>query len=215
MSNDDRREHQRLRLAKPILATFRRENALILDIGIAGAFIEHYGAASPGETHTLSFRWQGNTVKFVARVAHSTVIRRPGGDGRSEVSHTGLAFVEEVADGATQLQHLIATFATRIMEAQEANVSGARDEAEGGAALARLGEARRIRSRGFISYRLKDNTWWKLPTESPKQPEDGFTVGIYEDLDELESLCRTYESSDEEGRRLIRMIAELSLLKSP
>ena len=39
---------------------------------------------------------------------------------------------------------------------------------------------------------------------------DGFTVAAYEDEDELASLCETYEAADAEGRRLIRLLAELS-----
>jgi hypothetical protein len=39
MLRDDRREFQRLKLSKPILATMGESNALILDIGIAGAFL--------------------------------------------------------------------------------------------------------------------------------------------------------------------------------
>ena len=41
MVANDRREFQRLRLAKPILALMDGQSALILDIGIAGAYIEH------------------------------------------------------------------------------------------------------------------------------------------------------------------------------
>ena len=40
---------------------------------------------------------------------------------------------------------------------------------------------------------------------------DGFTVGDFEDQDELEQLCQTYEAADEPGRNLIRMVAELSV----
>ena len=46
---------------------------------------------------------------------------------------------------------------------------------------------------------------------SPLQPEDGFTVASWEDEAELETLCRTYETSDDEGRQLIRLVAELSV----
>src|SRR5687767_5828587 len=49
MLRDDRREFQRLKLSKPILATMGTANALILDIGIAGAFLEHFGTAEAGE----------------------------------------------------------------------------------------------------------------------------------------------------------------------
>ena len=51
-----------------------------------------------------------------------------------------------------------------------------------------------------------------MQTDTPQQPTDGFTVAAYEDEEELETLCRTYEQADEEGRSLIRLVAELSVL---
>jgi hypothetical protein len=208
---DDRREFQRLKLSKPILATMRASNALILDIGLAGAFLEHYGTAEAGERFTLAFRWQGTDVEFVCEVARSFVVRDPGGDGKSHVSHTGVRFVEAHADATLQLQDLITSFVGRILTAQKSNASGERGESAGATILARLGEARRMRSRGYISYRLQDGTWVRTPTESAKQPLDGFTVGAYEDEEDLEALCRTYEAADEEGRHMIRLVAELSV----
>jgi hypothetical protein len=208
---DDRREFQRLKLSKPILGTIRSENALILDVGLAGAFLEHYGTAEPGERFTLSFRWQGQDVQFGCEVARSTVVRDPGGDGKSLVSHTGVKFVQAFGDADQQLQDLITTFVGRILTAQKANASGELGESAGATILARLGEARRMRSRGYISYHLKGDTWWKAPTDSAKQPADGFTVCAHEDDDDLDALCRTYEGADEEGRHLIRVIAELSV----
>ncbi|HEX7708329.1 MAG TPA: hypothetical protein VF701_17845 [Thermoanaerobaculia bacterium] len=205
---DDRREFQRLRLEKPILATMGDCNALVLDLGVGGAFVEHQGVVIPGHTILLLFRWRGEEIQFVCRIAHSRVIRDSGGAGENRISHSGLDFVEEVDGSAERLRSLITTFVGRVLDAQRANASGEGDVGE--SVLARLGEARRIRSRGFVTYRLRDKTWWRIPSETPIQPEDGFTVGTFEDEDELENLCRTYETADEEGRRLIRLVAQLS-----
>lgn len=179
---------------------------------MGGAFLEHYGTAEPGERFNLSFRWSGEDVEFVSQVVRTSVIRNPGGDGSSIVSHTGVRFLEPVGDALARLQDLITTFVSRILAAQKANASGDQQaDSAGATVLAMLGEARRMRSRGFTSYRLHDDTWWRTPTESPKQPPDGFTVGTFEDEDEIEELCRTYERADEEARDLIRLVAELSL----
>jgi hypothetical protein len=207
----DRREFQRLRLAKPILAMMDDANALILDIGMAGAFLEHYGAVEPGKTFTLSFRWQGEEVKFACEVVRTTVVRQPGGDGMSLVSHSGVHFIQSVGESSMHLENLISTFVGRILAAQRANAAGDQASANSAAVLESLGGARRKRTKGFISYRLKDNSWWRVPTDSPRQPEDGFTVAAWEDETELETLCRTYADADEEGRRLIRLVAELSV----
>ena len=41
MVGNNRRQFERLSLAKPILALLDGQNALILDIGVSGAFVEH------------------------------------------------------------------------------------------------------------------------------------------------------------------------------
>ena len=216
MLRDDRREFQRLKLSKPILSQIGTgpdaANALILDIGVSGAFLEHYGTAATGEQFPMTFRWQGGDVTFRCEVVRSTVVRLPGGDGKSTTSHTGVRFVEAVADARARLQDLITTFVGRILDAQKAHAAGETTESAGATVLARLGEARRVRSRGYVTYHFEDNAWWRVPGTSAIQPPNGFTVGDFEDQDELEQLCRTYEEADESGRHLIRMVAELSLV---
>ena len=187
----------------------RGHNALILDIGINGAFIEHYGTLTRGDRFNLAFRWQGEDIEFVCEVARTTVIRAPGGDLQSEVCHTGVRFVEPVGESDERLQDMIAMFIGRILAAQKANAGG---DASDASILAQIGEARRSRSRGFISYRLKSGSWWRVPTTSSKQPLDGFTVAAHEDEEELETLCQAYEKGDEETRTMIRLLAELSAL---
>ena len=209
----DRREFQRLRLTQPILAQMGEQNALILDVGMGGAFLEHYGAVEPGYEFHLRFRWQGEDIDLVCEVARTEVVRAPAGDGKSTVSHTGVRFVTATKESNTRLQSLIATFLGKLLAAQKANASGERDE-YGATMLARLGEARRMRTSGFVAYHFENGEWTRTTTHSAKQPEDGFTVAAFEEQDEVDALCRTYAQSDDEGRRLIRLVAELSL-KSP
>jgi len=217
MLRDDRREFQRLKLSKPILASMGTSNALILDIGIAGAFLEHFGTVEAGEQFPLTFRWQGESVTFQCEAVRSTIVRLPAGDGQSVASHTGVRFIEGSGEGRAQLQDLITTFVSNILAAQKANAAGANPKSSTGASagaaiLARLGEARRMRSRGFISYHYDGHTWLRVPGSTPVQPPDGFTVGDFEDPDELEKLCHSYEQANAEGRNLIRLVAELSVI---
>jgi len=202
----DRREFQRLKLAKPILGLLEGQNALILDVGIGGAFVEHYGTSEPGRRYHLLFRWSSEDVEFQCEVRRSAVVR---GSGESAVSHTGLRFVEAIGASDARLQDMMATFVGRVLAAQRMNASGdAGDSSD--ATLAQLGAARRARARGYLMYRYLNGTWSRDPTNSPRQPENGFTVAAYEDEDELETLCRAWEIANDEGRRLIRLVAELS-----
>src|SRR5258708_7392560 len=185
-------------------------NVLILDIGISGAYFEHYGQIALGERFNFVFRWRGDDIEYIAQATRSTVVRSPGGDGASIVSHTGAQFVEAVGESEARLQDMIATFVGRVLAAQKANATPEATQGLGAEFLAQLGEARRVRSRGYVTYRLLGSRWWREATNVAVQPQDGFTVAAFEDEEELETLCRTYEAADEEGRRMIRLVAELS-----
>jgi hypothetical protein len=205
MVSSDRREFQRLRLGKPILGLLDDQNALILDIGVSGAYVEHYGKPQPGSRMTLLFRWKGEDLGFLCDVSHTDVVRNAAND---VVSHSGLRFLEPIGHSESRLNDMVATFIGKILAAQRANAA-AGDSSESGT-LVDLGGARRARSRNFVSYRYENGVWSRAFTDSAAQPENGFTVAGYEDDDELQTLCESYVAADEEGRRLIRLVAELS-----
>ncbi len=207
MLTQDRRVFQRLRLAKPILGTLDGQNALLLDLGVTGAFVEHYGSTTAKAKVRLQFRWQNQDIEFACVVVRTDVVRRAGEDA---LSHTGLRIVEAIGDSEARLYDLMASFVGTVLAAQKANAEATETS---GVPLAEIGGARRTRMRGLVSYRLAPNrSWWRSSTTNPKQPVDGFTVAAYEDEADLEVLCRTYEAADEEGRQLIRLVAELSVL---
>src|SRR5438270_12323786 len=119
----ERRHFQRLKLPRPILATMNGESALVLDVGVAGAFVEHHGRIEPGAHVTLSFRWQGEELEFMCEVARTKVVR-PSADAVAIVSHTGVRFDDASAQSKEKLHQMMATFVGRILTAQRANASG-------------------------------------------------------------------------------------------
>ena len=64
---------------------------------------------------------------------------------------------------------------------------------------------------GFLCYRFENGGWIRRRVFLPEQPSVGFTVARTEDNSEMQRLCRVFEASDDEGRRLIRLFAELSV----
>ena len=204
----ERREFQRLKLLKPILGTLDGRNALILDVGIGGAYVEHYGERATGDRFRLAFAWEGSTIEFECEARRSVVVRRASDE--TSVSHTGSRFVAAIGDSERLLEQMMAAFVGRILAAQRANARGERDSGDGLAILDHLGEARRMRARGFMTYRFVDGVWSTEQSESPRQPEDGFTVAAHEDDDELQVLREAYEQTDNDGRNLIRLVAQLS-----
>lgn len=207
MVENDRRRFQRIKLARPILGALDRDSALILDIGLGGAYIEHHGRKKTGQPVTLAFRWQGEELSFPAEVIHSRVVR-VAEDGKQDIAQSGITFVKPAGASLEKLQAMMATFVGRILAAQRANANADLDQ--GGEILYQLGDARRSRSRGYLAYLWDGRSWTCRHTLVSDQPRSGFTVAAYEDEDELETLCRAYEAADEEGRRLIRLVAELS-----
>ena len=209
MVEKDRRRFQRLKLAKPILAGLNGQNALILDIGVGGAFVEHYGEPKKGQRVILSFKWKNSDITYVGEVQRTNVVKKDAKSGQN-ISQSGLALVEARGDSEEKLQDMMATFIGTVLAAQRANAD-AQPTASSAAILYSIGEARRERSRGFRAYLWDGQKWTCRATEMRDQPRTGFTVAAYEDEEEVEELCRTYEQADEEGRRLIRLVAELSV----
>ena len=210
VSGIERRAFQRMKLSRPILAMLDHRNALILDIGISGALVEHHGELHKGDEVRLSFRWQGEEIEFIGDVVRS-VINRGGVAGGSPVSHTGIHFLEATGASEQRLQEMMASMVARVLAAQKSNSTGREDDSDSARLLAEIGEARRMRTRGFLRHRLIQGGWKIDRVEDPAQPKDGFTVGAYEDEEELEALCRTYETADEAARAMIRLVAELSV----
>ena len=190
------------------MALVNGQNALLLDVGVAGAFIEHHGEIPSGTEFRLTFRWQGEELEFLCEAVRSQVVR-PSADKNAVVIHTGVRFIESNDATKRLLQQMMATFVGRVLAAQRANASG---DHQSEMLLGAIGDARRTRSRGYVRYQLQNDTWTREATSSPKQPVNGFTVAAFEDEEELETLCRAYEDADEEGRGLIRLVAELSAL---
>lgn len=207
MATKERRTFQRLKLANPILATVNGVSALILDIGMDGAFIEHYGAVKKGDRFELSFRWQGQELAFTCEVVRTNVVREATAKGQATVSQSGVSFYQPPATSVEKLKDMMAMFVGRVLAAQKANATA---DAGDASILPQLGQARRSRSRGFLTYLWDGHTWTLRRSQLSDQPRNGFTVAGYEDEEDLETLCRAYEVADDQGRKLIRLVAELS-----
>lgn len=209
MPTGTQREVQRLLLTRALPALINGRNAVVLDIGAGRILLEHSAALPPGTAFRLLFVWEGDELEFDAVVQDTT---RAFGD---QNWHTWASLTRAIGTSQDRMEEQIARHVSHILAAQRANAIGS------GAALMpsstillRLGDARRTRSRGWVRYQLSDRVWSRAFVDSAEQATDGFTVAAYEDVDELEILCRAYEQADEDGRRLIRLVAELSALST-
>ena len=196
--DSERREFQRLNLTRPADGWLGDFSIRLLDVSAIGALIETDDDIETGARAILKFWWRNEELEIT-----SDVIRTA--DGR-----VGLHFVED----SPALRRLIAESATELLRAQEANATGDRaHNVIGGdetltAASARVGHR-------FMTWTLSsDGVWSHHASLVSDQPPNGFTISTAEAPEQAAILCSNYENGDEEARRLIRMLAELSVAES-
>ena len=197
---EERREFQRLRLDPPVPATFGASAVSILEIGVLGARVHH---AEPLDTtyEELRFSHADDTIGLkceLIRSFPSTHAKYPGVGLES-----GLRFLAAIGDSGDHLRTMLGDLVVKEFESTRPpmrtapNVDGDRTV--------------RGRDAKFICYRLEGGTWNRRRVFLPEQPMTGFTVASDEDSEEMQRLCKVYQASDDEGRRLIRLFAELSV----
>lgn len=191
---EERREFQRLHLTSPIAGTFGSVNVTILEVGILGARIRHDDPL-PSERGDLRFAFEGTPIAM-----RCDVVRTIG-------SESGLRFLAALDDSGDRLRNMLSRLVTKALETRYDNSATRmkiRQMIDGDKTV-------RGTDANFVSYRHEDGAWKRRHVFLPEQPAIGFTVARGEDVDEMRRLCEVYEASDDEGRRLIRLFAELSV----
>ena len=191
---EERREFQRLRLDPPLTGTFGQTPVSILEAGVLGARLQHLEPLDQQRAE-LRFHWNGEDV-----VMRCEAVRHIAAD------QTGVRFLAAVGNSGDRLRSMLATLVEKALH--ERNDSSATR-----LQIRRVDGDKTIRGvdAQFISYRLETGSWQRRHVFLPEQPAAGFTVARGEDAAEMQRLCEVYEASDEEGRRLIRLFAELSV----
>jgi hypothetical protein len=191
---DERREFQRLHLASLIPATFDSTPVAIAEIGILGARIRH-GHAIETPRGDLRFTFEDAPIVLRCEVV------------RTMAEESALRFLAALEDSGDRLRAMLASLVTKALDSRYDNSSTRlkiRHVVDGDKTV-------RGTDASFVSYRLEDGAWKRRHVFLPEQPSMGFTVARGEDAEEMRRLCEVYEASDDEGRRLIRLFAELSV----
>ena len=200
-SGEERREFQRLHLSPPLDGAFGSSPVSIVEVGVLGARIAH---AEPITEKQLDLRFQYNGEPIALRCE---VVRTFGSRPGENSLQTGVRFVSAIDDCGDRLRDMLAQLVRREFAARRRvpTLSMSNEFIVDGDKTVRGKDAM------FLCYRLEGSAWRKRRVFLPEQPAVGFTVAVAVDTDELHRLCRVYEGSDEEGRRLIRLFAELSV----
>lgn len=229
------RRVQRVHLALPVNARFGSTQVVVVDISVLGARVEHHiplGTVT-GASANLSFTWDDELVSVDCRVVRSRLERFSVGSDGLTVYHSGLEFLDPATETRESLKRIIGRFIARALEEQKLNARGvvpasvekmpifrygqltentaAVAEAVGSSALP---TARLATEKGYICFQLENNrTWKKKRTHDPGQPSEGFTVSAAEDQGQIEMLCEAYQKSDRDGRKMIQLFAQLSIIE--
>lgn len=189
---EERREFQRLQLDPPIAGSLGPHAVTINEIGVLGARVQHAGAID-GDTHDLTFSYHGNEITLRCNVV------------RTIDDESGVRFVAAIGESGDRLREMLAELVTLELEkTRRGRIGPLEPEIDGDNTV-------RGKDAAYLMFRLEGPVWQKKHVFLPEQPPVGFTVARMTDSDDLQRLCRVYEASDEEGRRLIRLFAELSV----
>jgi len=228
------RRVQRIHLATPIVARLGASKVAVVDISVLGARVEHHTPLIAGSHTHLTFAWNEQEVAADCRIVRSRLERFSVGADGLTVYHSGLEFEKIDARSAGTLKKMIGEFIGRALEEQKLNARGVMpqhdparmpifrrggqltanksDMAEAAGSSA-LPMARMVKDSGYVCYHLENRTWRKKRTHDPGQPAEGFTISALEDHTQAELLCEAYERSDGEGRKLIQLFAQLSIVE--
>lgn len=223
---------QRVHLAQPLLASLGSAKVLLVDVSILGARVEHHVPLIAGSHTRISFQWEGEEIATPCRIVRSRLERFSVGNDGLTVYHSGLEFESMPPETLARLKAMIARFITRALEEQKLNARGVLPEHDvekmpifrfGGqltanpkdkelAAPAYLPASRLAKETGYVCYALENHQWRRKRTHDPGQPLDGFTISAAEDHTQAELLCDAYLRSDRDGRKLIQLFAQLSII---
>ncbi|HKO02442.1 MAG TPA: hypothetical protein VJ032_12145 [Thermoanaerobaculia bacterium] len=117
---------------------------------------------------------------------------------------SGIRFVAALGESGDRLREMLAELVNLELDKTRMGSLGLDRGIDGDKTV-------RGKDAAYLSYRFEGGAWNKRRVFLPEQPPLGFTVARTTDSSDLQRLCRVYEASDDEGRRLIRLFAELSV----
>jgi hypothetical protein len=228
------RRVQRIHLARPVTARLGSNQVVVVDVSVLGARVEHHlplGTGAGGQAH-LSFVWDDELIEVDCRIVRSRLERFSVGAEGLTVYHSGLEFLEPANETREALKRIIGRFIARALEEQKLNARGVIPTSIEKMPIFRYGQltenkadvaeaigssvlptARLAKETGYICLQLENRTWKKKRTHDPGQPAEGFTVSASEDHSQIQMLCEAYEKSDRDGRKMIQLFAQLSIVE--
>lgn len=218
MTEDERRRSRRIKFDEPVRGRVGGVSVSVLDIGLQGSKLEHQAAIPVGSTAEFSFKWEGHSLEFSAKIVRCELQWSKDG---TKIFHSGLDFVLLHGESESHLRRLVVgeppveeplvttgapppswepTPFLRFDDQEMLELVAAEEE---------MAERRRSAATPFVECRLgADGRWTRTPVFDSRSPADGFTVPASDDDRELDLLCKTYEAADAPTRVRIRASLE-------
>lgn len=207
MIREERRRYQRINLPTPLRGTIGDLRIFVIDVSVSGMRVAHQDPLPPiGGECLVRFSAPTGPLSLHCKVVRTAVHRRAAHAGEKTVYHSGLEIDRTRVEADRTVRELIAYYVERALDEQKANARGIPATA---ALSFQTGKGTE-----FVRMELIRGEWRRSVTKDATQPPNGFTISSAEGPDHVAMLCAAYESGDNEGRRLIRMMAELSISKS-
>jgi hypothetical protein len=202
----DRRRFQRISLPRPVGGRAGAARVFLVDLSLGGFRVAHQMPLKPSDPFELSFEWEGQRLTLRCTVMHNVLFRLARTSAEKSIYHAGLRIEEASVASRAALRDMIASFVARALDEQKANARGIPATA---ADSFQTGKGTR-----FLRCELINGAWRRSETERPDQPAVGFTVSVEENREQLALLCDSFEKADPEGRKMIQMLAEMSISKA-
>ena len=204
--SNERRRFQRITLPRPVGGRSGAARVFLVDLSLGGFRVAHQLALKPDDPFELSFEWEAQWLTLRCSVIHNVLYRLAKTSAEKSIYHAGLRIEEATVSSRAALRDMIASLIARALDEQKANARGIPATA---ADSFQTGKGTR-----FLRCELINGAWRKSETERPDQPAIGFTVSAEEDRRQLALLCESFEKADPEGRKMIQMLAEMSISKA-
>jgi len=203
----ERRKVSRVKLARPLAARIAAARVYILDASVEGLSVAHQGGVpAVGQACRIAFDWEGQRIELDCAVMSNALFKLAKDAGEKSTHHAGMKITSAVGESGAALRQMIADIVARALDEQKANARGIPASA---AQIFQTGKGT-----DFLRCELIDGTWRRTSTGRPEQPTNGFTISADESPEEIDMLCETFGIADPAGKKLIQIMAEMSISKA-
>lgn len=200
-----KRRFERIHFEHSLTGRLSDQPIRVLDLAIAGARVLSQTRFTPGSSQQMRIDWDGNVLRMNCTVTRCKLEAFAKGNEKSTYE-IGVRIVEMLDDADQKVRELIHTYVMKALDEQRANWEG----------IPPIGPYVHLEGKSDHYRRCEffNGGWNVSPTTRPDQPVNGFTVSAEVPPHYIDLLCDTYERADIEGRRLTRLLAELSISKA-